>query len=101
MYSKVTQLYTYTYIHTHTYTYACVCVCVCVFTQLCPVLWGSKDYSPPGSSTHKNQEYWSGVPFPAPGNLPNPGIKPTSLASPALAGGFFTTSATWEAYQVR
>ena len=31
------------------------------------------------------------------GNLPNPGIKPASLTSPALAGGFFTTSATWEA----
>ena len=34
------------------------------------------------------QEYWSGFPFPSPGDLPNPGIKP---ASPALAGGFFTT----------
>ena len=42
------------------------------------------------------QEYWSGLPFPSPGDLPNPGIKPTSLASPALAGRFFTTSATWE-----
>ena len=36
------------------------------------------------------QEYWSGLPFPSPGHLPNPGIKPESLASPALAGGFFT-----------
>ena len=43
------------------------------------------------------QEYWSGVPFPSPGNLPYPGIEPVSLMSPALAGGFFTTSATWEA----
>ena len=43
------------------------------------------------------QEYWSGLPFPAPGALPDPGIAPTSLMSPALAGGFFTTSATWEA----
>jgi len=34
------------------------------------------------------QEYWNGLPFPFPGDLPNPGIK---LASPALAGGFFTT----------
>ena len=32
------------------------------------------------------------------GNLPNPGVKPTSLRSPALAGGFFTTSATWEGH---
>ena len=33
-----------------------------------------------------SQEYWSGLPFPSPGDLPDPGIKPTSLASPALAG---------------
>ena len=38
------------------------------------------------------QEYWSGVPFPPPRDLPNPGIKPTSISSPALAGGFFTTT---------
>ena len=44
-----------------------------------------------------NQEYWSGLPFPSPGDLPDPGIKPASLSSPALAGGFFTTGATWEA----
>ena len=36
------------------------------------------------------QEYWQGLPFPSPGNLPNPGIKPTSPESPALAGRFFT-----------
>ena len=38
------------------------------------------------------QEYWSGVPFPSPGELPDPGIEPSSLMSPALADGFFTTS---------
>ena len=43
------------------------------------------------------QEYWSGVPLPTPRDLPGPGIKPMSLMSPALAGGFFTTSDTWEA----
>ena len=43
------------------------------------------------------QEYWSGLPCPPPGVLSNPGIEPVSLMSPALAGGFFTTSATWEA----
>ena len=37
------------------------------------------------------QEYWKGLPFPPPGGLPNPGIKPASLVSPALAGRFFTT----------
>ena len=39
---------------------------------------------------------WSGLPFPSPRDLLNPGSEPTSLMSPALAGGFFTTSATWE-----
>ena len=37
------------------------------------------------------QEYWSGWPFPSPGDLPNPGMEPGSPASPVLAGGFFTT----------
>ena len=43
------------------------------------------------------QEYWSGLPCPSPGDLPEPGIKPESLRSPALAGRFFTTSTIWEA----
>ena len=51
----------------------------------------------PLSMGFSRQEYRSGLPCSPPGNLPNPGIKPTSLESPALAGGFFTTSATWEA----
>ena len=42
------------------------------------------------------QEYWNGFPSPPLGNLSHPGIEPTSLMPPALAGGFFTTSATWE-----
>ena len=42
------------------------------------------------------QEYWSGLPCPPPGDHPHPGIKPASLKFPTLAGGFFTTSATWE-----
>ena len=42
------------------------------------------------------QEYWSGLPFPPPGNLPDSGMEDS--ASPASAGGFFTTSATWEAH---
>ena len=41
-----------------------------------------------------NREYWSGSPCPPPGDLPGPGIEPVSLTSPALAGGFFTSSAT-------
>ena len=43
------------------------------------------------------QKYWSGLPFPPPGNLPDPRIKPADLTSPALAGGLFITSITWEA----
>ena len=43
------------------------------------------------------QEYWMGLPWPPLGDLPNPGIEPTSFMSPALAGRLFTTSATWEA----
>ena len=42
------------------------------------------------------QEYWNGLPFPPPDDLPDLGIKPISLASPALADGFFSTDATWE-----
>ena len=45
----------------------------------------------PPSMEYSRQEYWSRLPFPTPGDLPNPGIEPTSLVSPALAGGFFTT----------
>ena len=43
------------------------------------------------------QEYWSGLPFPTPGDLANPGIELVFLLSPALSDRFFTTSATWEA----
>ena len=43
------------------------------------------------------QEYWRGLPCPPPRDLPYPGIKPVSLISLALAGGFFTTRATCEA----
>ena len=42
------------------------------------------------------QEYQSGLAFPPPGDLPNPNTEPESLMSPALAGGFITTSAPWE-----
>ena len=55
-------------------------------------LCDSMDCSPPDSSVgFPRQEYWSGLPFPPPGDLPDPGIEPVSLVPPALAGGFFTT----------
>ena len=43
------------------------------------------------------QEYWNGVILPLPVDLPDPGIKPTFIMSLAIAGKFFSTSATWEA----
>ena len=43
------------------------------------------------------QEYWSELSCPPPGDLPDPGFEPESLMSPALAGGFFIISVTWEA----
>ena len=46
------------------------------------------------------QEYCSGLPCPLPGDIPNQGIKPMSLTSPALAGRFFTTSAAWKAQEM-
>ena len=50
----------------------------------------------PLSMEFSRQESWSGLPFPTSGDLPDPEIESMSLESPALAGGFFTTSATWE-----
>ena len=52
----------------------------------------------PLSMGFSSQEHWSGLPCPPPGDPPDPGVKPAVLKSPALAGGFFTTSATWEAF---
>ena len=54
-----------------------------VVIQSCPTLCDPMDCSSPGSSVHKfsRQRYWSGLPFPSPGDLPNPGIEP---GSPAL-----------------
>ena len=49
----------------------------------------------PLSTGFSRQGYWSGLPFPPPGDLLDPGIEPTSLMSPTLAGGFFTSSTTW------
>ena len=63
--------------------------------QPCLPLCDPVDCSPPGSSVHgiSQERMLEGVAIPSPGHLPNPGIKP---ASPALAGGLFTSSATWE-----
>ena len=64
--------------------------------QLCPTLCDSMNL--PGSFVHGilQVRILEGLPCPPPGDLPNPGIEPLFLRSPALAGGFLTTSATWE-----
>ena len=63
--------------------HACVPSCV----WLCSTPW-SVAHQAPLSMGFPRQEYWNRLPFPSPGDLPNPGIKPSS---PILAGGFFTT----------
>ena len=55
-----------------------------------------RPHQAPLSMRFSRQEYWNGLPCPSPGDLSNPRIKPESLKSPALAGRFFTTRATWE-----
>ena len=64
--------------------------------QLFATVW-SAAYQAPLSMGFSRQEYWSGLPFLPPGDLPNPGTEPKSLMSSVLAGRFFTTSATWKA----
>ena len=64
--------------------------CSLSHAQLCVTLWTIVRQAPL-SVGFLRQESWSGLPFPTPGDLPSPGIKPTSPEPPALAGGFFTT----------
>ena len=61
--------------------------------RFCASLW-TVACQAPLSMGFSRQEYWSGLPCPPPGDLPNSGIKPASLMSPALVGGLFTTSTT-------
>ena len=68
--------------------------------QFFGTLWTIACLSGPLSMGFSRQEYWSGLPCPPPGELPNPGIKPASCVSPTLAGRFFTTSNTWDALTV-
>ena len=87
--------------------YTCVCVKWSEVAQSCPTLCDPVDCSPPGSSIHRilqarilewvsmgfsRQEYWSGLPFPFQGDLPNPGIEPRS---PTLQGDALTSEHTF------
>ena len=75
----------------------CVCVCVCmsVHTQLrltlCDPMYCVVCQAPLSMESPR-QEYWNGLPFSSPGDLPDPGMEPAYLTSPALAGRFFTTA---------
>ena len=85
--SLFTNIISFTYYH------------VCVHAKLLQsylTLCNPMDCSPPGSTVHGilQAKYWSGSPCPPPGDLPNPGIEPVSLMSPALAGGIFITWAS-------
>ena len=90
----------------------CVCVCVCVCartpTHACTLshAWlfatsWTVARQPPLPMKFSRGEYGSWLPFPISQDLPYAGIKPMSLASPTLAGRFFTTSTTWEALRTQ
>ena len=68
----------------------CVCAQSLSYVWLFATPW-TVAHQIPLSMGFSRQEYWSELPFPPPRDLPEPGIKPVSLATPALEGGFFTT----------
>ena len=76
-----------------------MCCMLCHFNsvRLFATLWTVAWWAPL-SMGFSTQEYWSGLPCPPPEDLPDPEIKPMSLMSPVLSGGFFTTSGTWETH---
>ena len=82
----------YTYIYTN--TCVCVCVCVCELSCFSHVPLSAAPWTvacqAPLSMGFLRHAYWIGMSFLPPGDLPNPGIEPASLSSPALAGEFFT-----------
>ena len=87
----------------HSFSSGCLCahLCVCMLSHLsCVRLFATHSTAAgqaPLSMGFSRQEYWSELPRPSPGDVPDPGIKPASLKSPALAVRFFITSATWGA----
>ena len=74
--------------------YVCVCACACIQSlsgvDLFVMPWTTAHQAPLSIGCPR-QEYWSGLPFPPPGDLPDPGIKHVSPVSTALASGFYTT----------
>ena len=83
------RVYVRTYVFVHMCVYVCMYVCVCmishsVVSDSMRVPMGCVAHQAPLSMGFSRQEYWSGLPFPPPGDLPDPGIEPTSSAPPAL-----------------
>ena len=70
-----------------------MCRCLCACAQLCLTLCDTWTIAcqAPLSMEFSRQAHWSGLSFPTPLDLPNPGIEPMPLASPSMAGRFFTT----------
>ena len=89
-----------TILHSHQLFTMCVCAQTLCHVQLFTTPW-TVACQAPLSMGFSQQEYWSGVPCPPPGDLPNPGIEPASLTSSALTGGFFAISAIWEAHSLQ
>ena len=75
------------------------CLCLLSGLQVFVTPW-TVAHQAPLSMAFFRHEHWSGLPLPPPGDLPNTGIEFTSSVAPELAGGFFTTCATWEACNV-
>ena len=77
-------------------------IVLCMHAQSCLTLCDPMDCSPPVSSVYGilQARILEWFPFNPPGDLLDPGVDPTSLMSPSLAGKFFTTSATWEALKL-
>ena len=75
-------------------------VCVCKLSRFSCVqlfvILRTVAHQAPLTVGFSRQEYWSRLPCPPPGDLPNPGTEPLSVMSPALAGGLFITNTTWE-----
>ena len=92
---KTLQLIVCVCVHAHTHAHMCACSVV-------PNSWDPEVCSLPGSSVHGDSPAKNtgvGCHFPSPRDLPDPGIEPMALASPALAGRFFTTSTIREAHR--
>ena len=95
--------YSITFVLFRWYSFVCVCVCVCVYSVM------SNFFATPWTVVHQaplsmgfpRPEYWSGLPFPPPGELPNPGIEPMSPASPALQVSSFTTKPVFFLLQMK